>query len=496
MENLSPERRALLALQLRKTRELGVQEKIPRRNESDFAPLSFTQQRLWFLNQLEPGSTAYNITAALRLTGSLNVAALMRNNPPGETRRRHFISADGQTRQVISPVQSVNLFVTDLSSLTETERRAEVQRHISQEAALPFDLAAGPVLRVKLLRLSEDKHVLLVTMHHIISDAWSVGLLIREVGVLYGAFASGAPSPLPELEIQYADYAEWQRTWLRGEVLDAQLAYWKQQLAGAPPILTLPTDRPRPPAQSYRGAHLPFSLNRNLTDQLKQMSSRENVTLFMTLLAAFQVLLGRYSGQRDIVVGTSTANRARTETEGLIGCFINMLALRTRLDGDANWRELLRKVRDVCLGAYAHQEFPFEKLVEELQPARELSYHPVFQVMLVLQNVRLESLELKGINLSRIEIETSTAKFDLTITLRESADCLQGRIEYSTDLFGEPTMRRLAEHYERLLTGMVQAPGQRAVAAALLSESSRSCLRRAIGRPRMSCAMRPELSQP
>jgi amino acid adenylation domain-containing protein len=441
-------------------------------------PFSFAQQRLWFLAQLEPGNVAYNIPVALRLTGPLEIPALKQSFD--ELIRRHealrtsFAEIDDQVVQVISPAQPISLPISDLSSLTELERELEVRRLANAEASLPFNLAEGPLLRVELLRLGAEEHVLLVTMHHIVSDGWSMGVLVREVAVLYDAFTSGEPSPLPELAIQYADYAMWQRQWFQGEVLEQQLAYWRQQLADAPSALELPTDHPRPVIQSYCGANLPFILDQRLTKEIKQTCQREGVTLFMMLLAAFQVLLSRYSGQTDVVVGTPIANRMRAETEALIGFFVNTLALRTSLAGEPSWRQVLQRVREVCLGAYAHQDVPFERLVDELQPQRNMSHTPLFQVMLVLQNAtREEQQQLRGLRLSEVGSETQTAKFDLTLILDEAGETLNGAIEYNTDLFEAATVRRLGGHYERLLESLVTNSGQLLREVQMLSESER-----------------------
>ncbi|HEY6190004.1 MAG TPA: amino acid adenylation domain-containing protein, partial [Pyrinomonadaceae bacterium] len=375
-------------------------------------PLSFGQQRLWFLDQLEPGNPAYLMPAALRLDGKLKVSTL--EQAFSEIVRRHeslrtnFALVDGQPVQIIAPAQPVTLSITDLSQLATDEREAEARRLAGAEAQRPFDLSAGPLLRVSLLKLAEDEHILLFTMHHIISDGWSIGVLVKEVTTLYEAFSAGQSSSLPELPIQYADFAHWQREWLQGEVLDAQLSYWREQLADAP-VLQLPTDRPRPAVQSYRGAHHSVRLDAALTDELKRISRQEGVTLFMLLLAAFQTLLSRYSGQEDIVVGSPIANRTRAEVEGLIGFFVNTLVLRTRLEGRPSFREVLGRVREAALGAYAHQDVPFEMLVEELEPERDMSRTPLFQVMFVLQNAPQESVMLSDLSISGVAVEAGTA---------------------------------------------------------------------------------------
>ena len=387
-------------------------------------PLSFAQQRLWFLDQMQPGNPFYNIPIALRIWGPLDTAVLQRCL--AEVVRRHealrttFAAPEGRPVQVIAPSLALSLSSIDLSVLPQEQCQSQALRLAAEEARQPFDLEQGPLLRGCLLRLAEDEHVALFTMHHIVADGWSVGVLIQEVAQLYPALAAGRPAPLPELPVQYADFAFWQRQWLQGEQLQSQLAYWRERLAGLSP-LELPTDRPRPALQSFRGASLPVLLSGPLSQGLQALSRREGVTLFMTLLAAFQTLLCRYSGQEDVAVGSAIANRNRAETEGLIGFFVNMLVLRSDLSGDPTFRALLQRVREVALGAYAHQDLPFEKLVEELQPERDLSRQPLFQVGFVLQNTPLPRLELPGLRIAPLEIDNGTSKFDLTLMLRESA---------------------------------------------------------------------------
>ncbi|MGB7921863.1 MAG: condensation domain-containing protein, partial [Pyrinomonadaceae bacterium] len=383
LKKLSPAKRALLLKLMRE--EAATAEKarvIPRRAQRDAAPLSFAQQRLWFLHQFEPDTTAYNIPLTVRLTGPLDLPAVEKTLTEiisrHEILRTTFVYAsDGQLIQVVSPALQLSLPFVDLSSLPEAEREAEAQRRAVEDLHSPFDLAQGPLLRVALLRLGEEDHVVLFTMHHIISDGWSTSILAREVATLYQAFTSDQPSPLPELAIQYADYAVWQREWLQGDVLQQQLDYWRKQLEGAPSVIELPTDHPRPAVQTFRGARHRFLIDERVSTELRQLSQREGVTLFMTLLAAFQTLLARYSGQDDIVIGTPIAGRTRAEVEPLIGFFVNTLVLRSDLTGDPTFRDALRHVREVCLGAYAHQDLPFEKLVEELQPQRDLSRSPL-----------------------------------------------------------------------------------------------------------------------
>jgi hypothetical protein len=446
---------------------------ISRRATSGPCQLSFAQQRLWFLDQLEPRGSAYILPGVLRLTGSLNIAALEQSFTEvvrrHETLRTSFAVIDGTPVQIISESWSMSLPLLDLSDLPESEREVEATRLTREEAQRPFDLSSGPLLRVMLLKLSSEEHLLLFTMHHIISDGWSTGVLIREVTALYEAFSRGEPSPLEELMIQYADYAVWQREWLRGEVLEQQLSYWREQLRDAPTVLELPTDRARPAVQSFRGAHHSFDFSKALTEQLKTLTQREGVTLFMTLLAAFQVLLYRYTHQSDIVLGSPIANRTHAETEALIGFFVNTLALRTDLSGEPTFRELLKRVREVALGAYAHQEIPFERLVEELQPERSLSHAPLFQVMLVLQNAPSTRLELAELKVEAVEAESGTAKFDLTLVLEESERGLVGGIQYNTDLFDSSTISRMVGHFEVLLAAIAEDAEQRITELPLLT---------------------------
>jgi amino acid adenylation domain-containing protein len=420
-------------------------------------PLSHAQQRLWFLDQLDPGSVTYNIPEAVRLQGRLDVEALERTL--NEVVRRHevlrttFVAVNGESVQVIAPPSRLGLPVLDLSELPEGERGAAVDRLTAAEAQRPFDLSAGPLLRVQLLRLDAEDHVVLFTVHHIISDGWSTGILVREVAALYEAYVAGRESPLPELEIQYADYAVWQREWLQGEVLEQQLAYWRQQLAELP-VLQLPTDKPRPPVPSHQGRAIGFSVPAELTAELKRLSHTEGVTLYMTLLAAFKILLWRYSGQSDVVVGTPIAGRNHLATEELIGLFVNTLVLRTDLSGNPSFSELLERIREVTLGAYAHQDLPFEKLVEELQPERDMSRSPLFQVMFMLENATAEILRLPGLDASEVSGGDETAKFDLTLGLAENDGALYGSLQYRTDLFEAARIERLVQHYQLLLEGI------------------------------------------
>src|SRR6266496_1513149 len=371
-------------------------------------PMSFAQQRLWFLEQCEPGNTLYNIVWPMRLCGRLNVGALELSL--NEIVRRHevlratFRTLDDQPLQVIAPSLTLSLFPQDLTGLAEDQQQVEIQRLAQQAAETPISLGEGPMLRAKLIRLREEEHALILSLHHIVSDRWSRGIFFRELGSLYNAFSQGKANPLPELPLQYTDFAVWQREWLSGENLEKQVSYWKQQLAGAPASLELPADRARPALPSFQGRVYAFDISKELRQALNAFSRREGVTLFMTMLAGFQTLLARYSGQEDIVVGTPIANRNRAEIEGLIGFFANTFALRTSISGNSTSRELLLRVREVALGAYAHQDLPFEKLVEELNPERSLSYSPLFQSLLAVQNAPKEELRLSGLTLRDIPV--------------------------------------------------------------------------------------------
>jgi amino acid adenylation domain-containing protein len=439
-------------------------------------PLSFAQQRLWFIDQLDPGNSVYNFPAAVRLIGPLDLTALEQSL--NEIVRRHevlrttFLTVDGRPAQVIAQTSAVTLALVDLRALSEADRETEVQRLAISEARCPFDLTKGPLLRASLLQLGEQEYVGLLTMHHIVADGWSSGVLIREMAVLYQAFSSGKSSPLIDLPIQYADFAHWQRQWLRDEVLEVQLDYWKRQLSGAAQ-LELATDHPRPPMQTFHGARQTFALPGNVTARLKTLSRQQGVTSFMALVAAFKVLMHRYTGQDDIVVGTPIANRNRLEVESLIGFFANTLALRTDLSGNPTFIELLRRVREVCLGAYVHQDLPFERLVEELHLERDLSRNPIFQVMFVLRNASGQVLEMPGLTMSPLEVDSGTTHFDLILHMNETEQELSGELVYNTDLFEPDTIARMLEHFQTLLEGVVADPAQRLLNLPLLSAAER-----------------------
>jgi amino acid adenylation domain-containing protein len=440
-------------------------------------PVSFAQQRMWFLHQMEPASPAYNIPATVRLQGLLDLDAL--SLTLSEIVRRHeilrttFSLEEGEPVQLVHPPAPLHLDLHDLSHLPDSERMVVARRLAQEQAQQPFDLSVGPLLRASLLKLSDEEHVVQFTMHHIISDGWSMGVLIREVAELYRAYASGTETGLAELEIQYADFAAWQREWLQGETLDNQLAYWREQMSGAPALLELPADHPRPAAQSYRGATHTVTIPSEVLRSLKEISRKEGVTLFMTLLAAWQTLLSQYSGQEDIVVGSPIAGRNRAETESLIGFFVNTLVLRTDVGGNPSFRELLKRVREVTLGAYAHQDVPFEKLVEELQPERSMSHSPLFQVLFSLQNTAQERLELPGLELSSWETGQETSKFDLTLGALETQGVMYCTLEYKTDLFESRTIERMLEHFARLLDSIAVDAEQPLSELQMLSQSER-----------------------
>ncbi|HEU0077496.1 MAG TPA: condensation domain-containing protein, partial [Longimicrobiaceae bacterium] len=440
-------------------------------------PLSFAQERLWFLDRLMPGSPLYNIPTVLRFAGALDERALNRSLAEivgrHETLRTVFAERDGVPVQVISPRGGFELPVEDLSELGEAERAAEARRRATEDAERPFDLAAGPLFRVSLLRLAPEDHVLLITIHHIVADGWSTGVFTRELSALYDAYSDGRESPLPELEVQYADFAVWQREELQGEVLERELAWWKERLSGAPELLELPTDHPRPAVQTYRGANERVELPADMPERLTAVARSEGATLFMVLLAAFQALLSRYSGSEDVVVGSPIAGRTRSELEGLIGFFVNTLVLRTDLSGDPSFRELLRRVRAVTLGAYEHQEVPFERLVAEMEPERSLSHAPLFQVLFSLQNTQSSPEALPGVRIEGVEAELHTAKFDLSMALTLHERGLRAYLAYGTDLFERSSIRRLLAHVQRVLEQVAADPDVRLSELDLLGAGER-----------------------
>ena len=443
-------------------------------------PLSFAQQRLWFLNQLEPNNPFYNIPQGLRMRGTLDIAALKKSLD--EIVRRHEVLRTtyriegGRLAQAISPAHQVFLEEISLAELDPAERDSSARELMDEEARRPFDLEKGPVMRARLLRLSPDEHILVLNTHHIASDGWSMGIFVRELTELYTAFVQGKPSPLAELSIQYGDFAVWQRAWVSGDVLEGHLAYWRKQLEGAPTSIELPADRPRPKTQSFRGAKEFIVLPPESLLAIQKMCRQEGVTLYMAVLAAFQMLLFRYTGQDDVVLGSPIANRNYAETENLIGFFVNALTMRTRLSGDPTFRELLARVREVALGAYAHQDLPFERLVEEFDPDRSLGYNPLFQVLFVLQNAPKYALTLPGLELEWLPVYNRTAKFDIALHVAEQSAGLTCMMEFNTDLFDSSTILRMLGHLQTLLEAAAANPDRRISALPLLTSEEKQKL--------------------
>ncbi|HEV3051764.1 MAG TPA: condensation domain-containing protein, partial [Longimicrobium sp.] len=401
--------------------------------------LSFAQQRLWFLEQLGELGSTYHIPEQLRLRGALDRAALARTLERivarHESLRTVFVLVDGEPQQRILPVEEsgFSLVEHDFRALADVED--ELRRLVQNEREAPFDLERGPLFRARLVRLADDDHLLLLTMHHVVSDAWSMGVFTRELRTLYTAFSQGEPDPLPALPVQYADYAAWQRRWVKGEVLDAQAAYWTQTLAGAPELLELPTDHARPARQDHAGDTVPVDLDAELTARLTALGHRHGTTLYMTVLAGWAVVLARLSGQGDVVIGTPSANRGRAEVEELIGFFVNMLPVRVELSGRPDVAALLARVKGRALEAQRNQDIPFEQVVERVRPVRSLAYTPLFQALFAWQNAMGGALELPGLVVDAGAAETDTAKFDLTLFLAEQDGRIAGSIEYATALF-------------------------------------------------------------
>ncbi|MBX7222934.1 MAG: amino acid adenylation domain-containing protein [Blastocatellia bacterium] len=473
---LSPQKRELLLQKLKGVTPAVTRPRTMARQPrtTNHFPLSFAQQRLWFLDQLVPDNSFYAMPTTVRLVGTLNVAALEQSI--AEVVRRHealrttFSDVEGQGRQIIQPAGDFVLSQIDLTGFPEAERETEAARLLQQEAKQPFDLTKGPVFLGKLVKINSTHHLLMLKMHHIVSDGWSLDILVREVGALYSAFSTGKPSPLPELPLQYADFSVWQREWLSGEVLENQLQYWRQKLENVS-VLELPTDRPRPLVQQFRGAKQTFLIPPVLVAALKDLCQEEGVTPFVALLAVFKTCLHRAARQIDISVGTPIANRNRLETEGLIGFFANTLVLRTDLGGNPTFRSLLKRVNETALGAYSHQDLPFEKLVEELRPGRDLSRTPLFQVMFVLYNNPESQIRTPELALEPVVLENSIAKFDLTLSLLETEEGFLGGLEFNTDLYDAATMTRMAGHFQTLLAAAVARPDTRLADLPWLTEA-------------------------
>lgn len=476
---LSEKKRALLeAILKKKGLASATKVGIPRREPGAPTPASFAQERIWFLEQLEPNTPAYNMPAAVRMRGRLDVEGLRASFEAivhrHESLRTTFVEREGVPFQIVSPPARHEMSVVDLRGVAAGARDEAVRERCLDEAARPFDLVRGPLLRTALLVLDENEHVVLVTMHHIVSDGWSLGIFLRELGLAYGARVGTSSGSLPDLPVQYGDFAAWQRAWLTGDVLASQLAYWKGKLAGRLPTLALPTDRPRPPFQTSRGALCPVRIAGDVVAGLRAVATAQGATLFMVCLAAFKVLLHRYSGQEDILVGSPIANRGRVETEPLIGMFLNTLVLRTSVPGDARFVDLLASVKDTCVGAFAHQDLPIEPLLEALRPERDLGRAPLFQVMFNLQTSPMPPLALPGLTLSELHEHNATAKYDLTLGLGESREgTIVGDLEYNTDLFDAATAARMMAHYANLLAAIARAPERRVTELPLMSDAER-----------------------
>lgn len=475
---LSAAGQALLEKRIRGERTQPAGERpIGRRPAEGPAPLSSGQERLWFLDQLGQGGAAYNLPGAWRLRGPLDAAVLERSL--GQVVDRHealrtsIATEDGRPFQLIDPQGSAVLSLVDLRELPESDRQARVLELAAEEARRPFDLARGPLLRASLYRLGELEHVFLAVVHHIVFDGWSWGLFLRELSLSYEAFVQGRTPSLPPLAVQYADFAHWQRQRFQDPAMQAQLEYWKRQLAGSPPLVQLPLDRPRPPVQTFRGSNHCVALPRSLSESLAALSRREGCSLFMTMLAAFDVFVHRHAAVDDVVVGVPIANRTRLEIESLIGLFINTLVMRTDLSGNPSFRQLLGRAREVALEAYAHQDLPFERLVEELHPERDLSFNPLFQVMFDFQNAPRQPLAFEGIEAVPLGIETDSSMFDLTLYLEEDAQGISARFEYNTDLFTAATIERMAARFLTLLEGIAADPESRIADLPMLPQAER-----------------------
>jgi hypothetical protein len=468
-EDLSARKRELLMLRLKRSAAASAavqpQPALAPASRTGPLPLSFAQQRLWFLDQLDhTASAAYHLPAALRLSGPLDRAALRaaldRVVVRHEILRTTFAIQDGEPAQVIGAATlGFSLAEMDLATLDAGAQQDAIERIGRAEVAQLFDLAAGPLVRGQLLRLSESEHVLFITHHHIVTDGWSIGVLVHEVGALYAALAAGRPDPLPPLALQYADYAVWQRGWLRGERLLAQTAFWTAQLAGVPALLDLPTDRPRPAVRGSAGAAIQFTLGAGLTGAVRALAQRHGATLFMTLLAAWAGQLARLSGQGDVVVGTAVANRRRTEVESMLGFFVNTVALRVRFEDDLDVGALLAQVRATTTAGYDHQDLPFEQVVEALQPVRSLSHTPIFQTMFSMNNTPGNDTApaLAGLRIAGIAQEKTTSQFDLSLSVTDAGSHLVAGISYATDLFDGSTVQRIADGFACLLTAMTTA---------------------------------------
>lgn len=474
---LSPRKKAILDALLDKEGMASTEDKIPRRRESGPAPLSFSQQRLWFFDQFEPASFVYNVLTPVSLRGNLDVSALQ--EAFNHLVRRHealrttFEIREGQPVQIIGQQQSIPIRRIDLSHQARPEQQEQFHAVFNDETCRPFDLKKGPLLRITLVRMAAEEHALLLAMHHIVTDGWSMNVLVREAVALYAMYSAGLAPGLSPLPIQYADFAVWQRSWLQGEVLEQQLAYWKQHLGAKPAVLELPTDFPRPAVQTYRGASFIFPFSPALSQSLKTFCRAQQATMFMVLLAAFNVLFHRYTGQQEIIVGSPIANRNRKELEGLIGFFANTLPMRTNVSGELSFREVLARLKEAALGAYAHQDLPFEYLVEQFHPERSLSHSPLVQVMFNFEPTIPQMAEMPGLSASLMDYDNKSAKFDLTLFARDHGTEIFGTLEHNVDLFTSETIERMAGHLLTLLSGIVANPDQPISGLPLLTRHER-----------------------
>jgi hypothetical protein len=477
LETLSPAKRRLFEQRLHGCAYPSTTpDRIRRRSGDGPVVLSFAQQRLWLLKQLNPDSAFYNLPVAHQIDGPLDASLLEKS--VNEIVRRHetlrttFVDEGGTPMQVIAPRLTLPLPIVDLRDVPELERAEAIERWRTAEAERPFDLSQGPLLRITLLRLRNDQHILLRTMHHIIADGWSIGVFTGELADIYAASAAGEPHTLPPLAIQYADYAQWQRQRLRPDVLATSLAYWKQQLAGAPPLLELPHDRPRQAVQTFHGSARHFEIDAQQTAHLNNLSRRLKVTPFVLLFTAFVTLLYRYSGQQDMVLGVVTANRDRQEIESLIGFFVNVLPFRIDLSGRPSFQELLGRVHQVALNAHPHREMPFEHLVDAMRTQRSLSHLPLVQVVFGLQNVPVASVDIPGLRITYLPTTRQTTVFDITLSIAETGGKLAGTFEYDLDLFDAATINNMVKHYQTLLQGIVESPQRQLLDFSLTDSAS------------------------
>jgi non-ribosomal peptide synthetase component F len=472
----SPENRALILKRLRNKIEDNANKSIPVViRESNILPLSFSQEHQWFIEQFNPNSPLYNLPNIVRMKGHLNIDALEKSFTEivnrHEVLRATFTLLDGQPVQMFSPPQSLTLPILDLSHLNEEDREYQFKQLASEDSRRSFNLSTGPLYRASLLQLSDEEHILLINFHHIVFDAWSSGVLVREFTALYNAFNNGQPSPLPKLPIQYIDFAQWQQQQLQGSLMEKQISYWKKKLAGDLPILELPADRSRPSVQTFHGAVYSLTLPKSLSELIVGISRQQEVTLFMAFLAAFKVLLHRYTGQEDIIVGSPTSGRNNPQTHDLIGFFVNTLALRTNFSKQQTFSELLAQVREVALSAFSHQDLPIGKVVEALQPERSSSHSPLFQVMFTYQNTPMPDLDFSGMTVTLEQNAGDTAKFDLSLDVFENVEGFVCVFEYNTDLYNVDRITRLAGHFQKLLEGIVANPEQKVSELPLLTNA-------------------------